>query len=74
MIPIYHDEPKDWKDLQVRVAKIFSDMGYNTEIEKNITLVRGKSKVDVFATRKFLNITETHIAECKHWATAVPKV
>lgn len=73
MTPIYHDEPKDWKDLQVRVAKIFSDMGYNAEIEKDITLVRGKVNVDVFATRKILNITETQIAECKYWTTAVPK-
>lgn len=36
MMPIYHDEPKDWKDLQVRVAKIFSDMGFKTEVEKAI--------------------------------------
>jgi hypothetical protein len=73
MIPIYYDEPKDWKDLQVRVAKIFSDMGFTTEIEKDITLVRGKVNVDVFATRKIFNTTETQIAECKHWTSAVPK-
>jgi len=73
MIPIYHDEPKDWKDLQNRVAKIFSDIGFNAEVEKDINLVRGKVNVDVFAIRKILNITETQIAECKYWTTAVPK-
>lgn len=73
MIPIYHDEPKDWKDLQIRVAKIFSDMGYDAEIEKDLALVRGKVNVDVFATRKILNTEETQIAECKYWTTAVPK-
>lgn len=73
MTPIYHNEPKDWKDLEVRVAKIFSDMGFTSEVEKDIKLVRGKVNVDVFASRKHFQTTEIHIAECKHWTTAVPK-
>lgn len=73
MMPIYHNEPKDWKELQERVAKIFSDMGFTAEIEKDIPLVRGDVNVDVYATRKISNISETHIAECKNWNNAVPK-
>ncbi len=73
MTPIYHNEPKDWKDLQIRVAKIFSDMGFTSEIEKDIKLVRGKVNVDVLAIRKLFKTTETHIAECKYWTTSVPK-
>jgi len=73
MIPIYRHEPKDWKDLQNKVAKIFSDMGYNTDVEKDIELVRGKVNVDVYAIKYNLSVREVHIAECKYWTEPIPK-
>jgi len=73
MTPIYSNEPTDWKELQTRVAKIFSDMGFTSEIEKDIKLVRGTVNVDVLATWKHININEVHIAECKYWKKLVPK-
>ena len=72
-IPIYHQEPSDWSDLQNKVARIFNDMGYITEVEKDIELVRGSVTVDVFASKQNLTSKEIHIAECKYWTSAVPK-
>lgn len=71
-IPIYYEEPSDWKDLQKKVAKIFLDMGYETEIEKDINLVRGNVNVDVFAA-KMQYPKEVIIIECKHWAENIPQ-
>jgi hypothetical protein len=73
MIPIYNETPTDWKDLETKVSKIFSDIGFNVEVEKNIKLARGIVNVDVFAERKYLSSKEIHIAECKYWTEAVPK-
>lgn len=73
MLPIFNQEPSNWQDLQIKVAKIFSDIGFETEIEKDIKLVRGTVNVDVYASKKFHNINEIHIAECKYWSTPIPQ-
>jgi hypothetical protein len=39
----------DWRDLQGRVAMIFSEMGYYTETPRHVELAgRGKKQVDVY--------------------------
>lgn len=69
---IFEKEPEDWKDLQVKVGKLFTDMDFSVEIEKDIKTVRDTVNVDVIANyNSFPN--ETIIAECKNWSTAVPK-
>jgi Restriction endonuclease len=73
MIPIYDTEPSDWRDLQNRVAKVFSDLGYETAIEKEIQLVRGKVNVDVLAIKNNVSTRDIHIAECKYWTHSIPK-
>ena len=64
--------PTSWRELQDEVGLILSDCGYNTEIEKEISLGRGKSVVDVYA-RRSCGIPTTIICECKHWNKKVPR-
>jgi hypothetical protein len=70
---IYNDLPKDWKDLQSRVAQIFLEMGLETKIGQIVQLVRGKKEIDVFAEDKIQSPFITYICECKNWNTFVPQ-
>lgn len=70
---IFSEPPVDWKDLQNKVAQILSDLGYETEVEKDLETVRGKVNVDVYAENKQEPPTAIIIAECKNWTTNVPK-
>ena len=73
MLPIYDTAPKDWRDLQNKVAKIFMDIGFETFTEKTISLVRGTVEVDVYAQKKKAKTYTVYIAECKYWNKPVPK-
>jgi len=73
MIPIYDTEPADWKDLQNRVGKIFSDMGFTASVEKDIETVRGIVNADVYAEKTAQLTREVHICECKLWNAPIPK-
>lgn len=73
MLKIFADKPKDWNDLQIKVSQIWSGIGLNTEIEKDIQTVRGKVNVDVLAVDQKHLPHSKYIAECKNWEHAVPK-
>jgi hypothetical protein len=73
MLQIYDSEPSNWQELQTMAARIFADIGFDTEVEKDIKLVRGTVNVDIYSVFRHLNIQEVHITECKYWATSVPK-
>lgn len=45
-------QPKDWKDLQNRVAEILKECNFNVEIEKKAETAREKVELDVFAEEK----------------------
>lgn len=64
--------PRTWRELQYKVGLILSDCGYDAEIEKEISLGRGKSVVDIYARRSG-GIPATIICECKHWNKKVPR-
>ena len=67
---IYKNLPSSWKDLEQKIADIFTDVGCSdVEVEKKITGVRGKSEIDVCARSK----NSFYICECKNWNKAVPK-
>ncbi len=70
---INESEPTDWKDLQVQVARILSECGMATEIEKDIQTARETVNVDVWAQDTEHEPSVTYLCECKHWAAAVPK-
>ncbi len=70
---IDHQLPKLWKELQQKVAEIFEEIGYKTEIEKEIKTVRGQVKVDVFSVDETQTPDIVYICECKHWERLIPK-
>ncbi len=70
---IFHEEPKDWKELQIFVAAILSDIGYECSIEKDIETVRGKANIDVHAESSRIQPAQLILAECKYWKKSVPK-
>lgn len=70
---IFKNQPSDWKDLQVKVAQILNDIGFDTEIEMDIDTVRGKVNIDVYAENNRENPNTIIIAECKNWSKNVPK-
>jgi restriction system protein len=70
---IDHELPKDWRDLQKKVAEILADIGFKTEIEKELITARGKTEVDVFAIDESQLPPATYLCECKHWESKIPQ-
>lgn len=70
---IDHQSPKGWKELQQKVAEIFKEIGYKTEIEKEIKTVRGPVNVDVFSVDETQTPNIVYLCECKHWDRLIPK-
>ena len=66
---IFSDEPKNWQDLQNKVAYILQSCGYQVETPKTIQTVRGAVEVDVLAKTDEMTI----ICECKYWKYKVPQ-
>jgi len=67
-------EPSDWKDLQVFVYKLFSQLGYVSELEKKIQSVRSTIVIDVYAERRVYGYdSEKIIVECKNWNKNIPQ-
>jgi hypothetical protein len=71
---IYHQLPSNWQDLQNKVAEIFADMGFATEVEKHIETVRGGVNIDVYAIDKTHSPELIYLCECKHWGNPVPQM
>ena len=69
---IFNTEPKNWKDLQKYVGQLFEECGFETQIAKEISLVRGKKEVDVYAQDTSSEYKPIIIVECKHWNKAIP--
>jgi hypothetical protein len=63
---------KTWRELQDKMGLILSDCGYETVTEKEISIGRGKSGVDVYARRSD-GVHTTIICECKNWNRKVPR-
>jgi restriction system protein len=70
---IDHKLPKDWRDLQNKVAEILSDIGFKTEVAKEIETVRGKVEVDVFSVDETQSPSVKYLCECKHWNSRIPQ-
>ena len=68
-----YKHPKNWKDLQVKVAETLSVCGYQCEVEKNIQTIRETINVDVLAINSQDIPSSTLICECKYWNSKVPK-
>lgn len=70
---IDHKLPKNWRDLQKKVGRIFREIGYETYVDKEIELARGKVKIDVFAKDRSQLPNIIYLCECKNWNRRVPK-
>ncbi|MDX2273591.1 MAG: restriction endonuclease [Cyanobacteriota bacterium] len=65
--------PTSWRDLQERVARILNECGIDTSVEKQVTLARGRAKIDVWAYDASSVPPQTYIIECKRWFEPVPQ-
>jgi hypothetical protein len=65
--------PKDWRDLQTGVCRLFRDIGLTANEEVPLTTSRGTVKVDVFAVDNESEDKIQCIVECKCWDTAIPQ-
>ena len=70
---IFSTQPTDWKDLQNKVAEIFSDIGCETHVEKSIDSARGKVNIDVYVNDANYSPPTILICECKYWERAIPQ-
>ena len=60
---VFDEEPKDWLDLQNKVAYILSSCDYIVETPKKIKTIRGMVEIDVYAKSSDSLIC----CECKNW-------
>lgn len=65
--------PKDWRDLQNQVARILAECGFDVDVEKTLTTVRGDVEVDVYAEEDVKGRKYVILSECKHWKANIPK-
>lgn len=70
---IYAMLPSDWRDLQNKVAEVFREIGFNTEVGKNIETVRSKVNIDVYAEDTSQTPKLIYLCECKYWNKRVPQ-
>jgi hypothetical protein len=65
--------PHTWRQLQDRVARIYRESGWQTDIESHIKTARGTAIIDVLARDPRPRPQVTALCECKHWRKRVPK-
>ncbi|MEI7825286.1 MAG: restriction endonuclease [Chlorobiaceae bacterium] len=66
--------PRDWRELQNGVCRLFNEVGLNASTEVTLTTPRGMVTVDVYAIDEQSIDRITYIAECKNWEVAIPQV
>jgi hypothetical protein len=70
---IFDEPPNSWRDLQVKVAQTFAEIGCDVEIGKTKNLARGKAELDVVINDPTTTPRSLYVCECKNWARRVPK-
>lgn len=66
------EEPKDWRELQNKVALLFTQAGYSADVEHELKTVRGGKRVDVYVDLHE-PLMGPVICECKYWGKRVPQ-
>lgn len=66
-------EPENWRELQSEVARILTECGMHSDVEKTIPLARGTAEIDVIAVETIQGRTSTIFCECKLWKNSVPQ-
>lgn len=70
---IDNPHPKDWRDLQAGVCRLFNEIGLSAEIEKVLATPRGEVEVDLYAVDEASVDKIRYIVECKNWSSAIPQ-
>lgn len=70
---IVHEPPNSWQDLELIVAKILKQCGFDAERGKQISTVRGTVDIDVFAKDSNSTPSSEYLIECKYWNTDIPQ-
>lgn len=70
---IFDHEPADWRELQERVAQLFSEIGCDVKVVEQVTLVRGKKEIDVSVRDPQTTPFSVYLCECKFWNRPVPQ-
>jgi len=72
-LPKQAEQPRDWKDLQVKVKEIYEDLGCEVKEDVQVKGVRTKHKIDVLALFEFAGQKYRIVIECKYWSTKIKK-
>ena len=70
---IFDHEPTDWRELQDRVAQLFSEIGCDVKVGEQVTLVRGQKEIDVSVRDPQTTPVSGYLCECKFWSKPVPQ-
>ncbi len=70
---IDNPNPESWQELQIKVCRIFQDIGFNAESNKTVTTPRGEIELDVFASDESNVDKIKYIVECKNWNKSIPQ-
>lgn len=73
VLNIVHESPNSWQDLELIVAKILKQCGFDSERGKQISTVRGTVDIDVFAKDSNSTPSSEYLIECKYWNTDIPQ-
>jgi len=65
--------PRDWRDLQIGVCRLFNEVGLTAAIEVQLTTPRGTVTVDVHAVDERSVDRINYIVECKNWEAPIPQ-
>lgn len=64
----------DWRDLQVKVAAFFRDLGYDATVEEKLALRNGATaEVDVVVRDPSASVAKLYLIECKYWEEGIPR-
>jgi restriction system protein len=66
-------QPEAWRELQNEVARILTECGMQSEVEKTVTLARGAAEIDVVAVETNQGRSNTIFCECKFWKSSIPQ-
>lgn len=70
---IIESQPSDWKDLQLQVAQILSECGYEVAIETTVDSARHEVEIDVMVKEIVGKRANLILIECKNWKKAIPQ-
>jgi hypothetical protein len=65
--------PKNWRELQAGVCRLFNEIGLTAEEEASLKTPRGTTTVDVFAVDNQSVNKIIYIVECKNWEATIPQ-